>query len=73
MTRKEQAAINTLKGMKVERLLNLWQETEKTEMNLETARVREWLMTALETKSPAAFEAWMLDEQDRGPEAHFTH
>lgn len=67
---KEQTIINNLKGMSVNKLIDLWNETDKKEVTPEVARVRGWLLDAMEAKNPEAFDAWMEDYESI-PEKHF--
>ena len=67
---KEQIIVNNLKGMSEKKLVELWNEVDKKEVNLEVAKVRGWLMEALEAKNPEAFDAWMEDYESI-PEKHF--
>jgi hypothetical protein len=48
-----------LNKMSIKKLLEFWIENEKQPKTVETAKVRGWLMDALEAKNHAAFEAWM--------------
>ena len=47
---KEKAIQHTINKMSIEKLLDLWEETEKQVISIELAMVREWIMTALEAK-----------------------
>ncbi len=70
MTRKERATIEMMKGIKTNKLIELWKEADKHEITEEVARVRGWIMEALESKNKEAFNNWM--EAGDEPEAHFA-
>ena len=65
---KEKAIQHTINKMSIEKLLDLWEETEKQVISIELAMVREWIMTALEAKNPDAFNRWM-DAEYTTPES----
>jgi hypothetical protein len=47
-------------------LIDLWNETEKRMISLELAKVRGWIMDALEAKDSIAFEKWLESEPING-------
>ena len=59
---KEAVIQHTINRMTVDKLLDLWEETEKQPISAELATVRGWLMTALEAKNPEAYTHWMEAE-----------
>lgn len=65
MTREqiELQAVNTLKRCSIEKLLDLFAETDKRKITTEVAMTRGWIMDALEAKMTAdQFDKW-LDQQ----------
>ncbi len=70
MTRKEKMIIESIKGIETSRLIELWNESDKHEITIESAKVRGWIMEALESKNKVAFENWI--EAGNEPEAHFA-
>ena len=70
MTSKEKQIIKMIKGINTEKLVELWNHTEKQEMSAEVARVRGWIMEALESKNKVAFDNWI--DAGNEPEAHFA-
>ncbi len=70
MTSKEKAIIKMMKSNSTKTLIELWNHSEKEEMNAEVARIRGWIMEALESKNKRAFENWI--EVGNEPDAHFA-
>lgn len=48
-----------LKKYSTEKLLDLWESTEKAEYSLELAAVRGWLMDEIEIRNPIGFNKWL--------------
>lgn len=59
---KEQTIQKQINQVSVAKLIDLWEETEHRPTTAELARVRGWLMEALEHKNPEAFNRWMSTE-----------
>lgn len=61
----KEKAMKTLRNMKTEKLLELWEETENNnDENIPT--VRGWLMEVIEERNAEAFEKWLEeDAEDR--------
>lgn len=55
---KEKVIINSLMRCSINKLIDLWEETDKRQITQEVVLVRGWIMTALEAKDPEAFDAW---------------
>ena len=71
---KEQVVISTLKKASTSKLLDLWEETDRRIVDADVAKVRGWIMDALEAHNPEAFDAWMMDMSDTcdNPRKHFA-
>lgn len=67
---KAELAIKALKATSAKKLCELWNETEKQPITLELAKVRGWIMEALESKNSAAFDLWI--ENDGDPAVYFA-
>jgi hypothetical protein len=59
---KEATVQHMINRMSVQKLIELWEETEKRIISIELAKVREWIMNALEAKNPEAYERWLNSE-----------
>jgi hypothetical protein len=60
----------TFEVLETKKLLEFWVENEKQPKTVETAKIRGWLMDALEAKNHAAFDAWM-DAETNDPTPYF--
>jgi hypothetical protein len=71
MTIKQKSAIivNNLTKCSTSKLIDLWNETEKQELSVDLATTRGWIMEALETKNPQAFDEW-IDNCDKDDDLH---
>lgn len=65
-------AASKLAKLSTKSLLELWQHSEKMEIDAAVARARGWIMDALELRNAKAFENWMTDETGASPEKFFT-
>lgn len=76
-TLKERTIQHQINQMSIIKLIELWEETEKQVMSIELAKVREWLMNALEAKNPEAYNRWMESEytkpEDDMPRTYFLN
>lgn len=61
-TDKEILIITKLVKLPVEKLVDLWEETEKHFISVELAETRGWIMSALSLKNPTAYDKWMSAE-----------
>ena len=62
MTVQEKKARDIIHRTSDSKLLALWDTTEATEISIELAMVRKWLMEEMEQRWPEAFNAWMESE-----------
>lgn len=53
-----------LNGMSTEKLVELFEETNKQQMTSELGMVRGWIMDALEKRNEPAFLAWLESGTD---------
>ena len=48
-----------LKGLSLEKLLELWDEVSKKKTTVEVAEVRGWILEAIEDKNPEGFNEYL--------------
>lgn len=61
MNQSERTARNSLKGLSLEKLCDLWELTE-TQNTPEAPIVRGWLMDEIEARNPAGFDRWLSQD-----------
>ena len=61
---KEKTMVEQLKLMSIEKLCKIWIELDKKEINTEVAKVRGWMMAAMENKNQIAFDEWIESLED---------
>lgn len=71
MTAAEKKARQQIAGLTTEQVIEQFELTEKIAFTVEVATVRGWLMDALATRNPEAFENWIEYGYEDSPREYF--